>query len=347
MENPTPKFTCVGTGLVALDVVIEGKASLESSQIYAGGSCGNVLSILGFFGCDSHPIARLGDNSTSDLIIEDMKRWGVNIGFIEKEENGSTPIIIHRILNSEEAEPKHRFEFRNPANGKWLPTFRPVLAKKVEALNEKLPKSDLFYFDRVCRSSIELARHAKKRGALIFFEPSSDKETKQFQECLELADVIKFSADRIKSFQEKYGINKAILEIETLGKEGLNYRFKSGAWNKINAFSLDYVVDAAGAGDWCSSGVIVKILQAGRDSLATTTEESIVEMLRYGQALGAINCLYSGARGLMYHSDQSWLKNLTETLISNGSFPKGSIAESSTSSRSMKKKELNSIFLSL
>ena len=194
---------CAGTGLIALDVVIKGKSDYNP-KIFAGGSCGNVLSILSYLNLNSHPIAGLGNNAATDLIFEDLEKWGVNLDFIEKEEKGSTPIIIHRILDSQPNEPKHRFEFRNPNNGKWLPSFRPVLAKKVEAITENLPELDVFYFDRVSRSSIELAKYAKKQGALIFFEPSSNREKKQFRECLEISDIIKFSDERINSYKDEY-----------------------------------------------------------------------------------------------------------------------------------------------
>ena len=234
MENHTKKYNCAGTGLLALDVLIKGKSDYNP-KIFAGGSCGNVLSILSYLNFNSYPIARLGNNDATDLVFEDLEKWDVNLDFIEREEKGSTPIIIHRILESPLNEPKHRFEFRNPNNGKWLPSFRPVLAKKVESITENLPVLNVFYFDRVSRSSIELAKYAKTQGALIFFEPSSNREKKQFKECLEISDIIKFSDQRIKSYREEYPNIQTILEIETSGKEGLNYRFKS---NKNNFLVL-------------------------------------------------------------------------------------------------------------
>lgn len=303
MENLTKKYNCAGTGLLALDVLIKGKSDYNP-KIFAGGSFGNVLSILSYLNFNSYPIARLGNNDATDLVFEDLEKWGVNLDFIEREEKGSTPIIIHRILESPLNEPKHRFEFRNPNNGKWLPSFRPVLAKKVESITEKLPTLNVFYFDRVSRSSIELAKYAKTQGALIFFEPSSNREKKQFKECLEISDIIKFSDQRIKSYREEYPNIQTTLEIETSGKEGLNYRFKSNKWKSLDSFSIDNAVDTAGAGDWCSAGVIKKLICENSENLSNTSEEKIIEALKYGQVLGAINCLYAGARGLMYQVDK-------------------------------------------
>ena len=42
------------------------------------------------------------------------------------------------------------------------------------------------------------------------------------------------------------------------------------------------------------------------------SEEKIVNALRYGQVLGAINCLYDGARGLMYRVDKLTLDKMVD-----------------------------------
>jgi fructokinase len=308
--------TCAGTGLLALDVLIKGNTDLNP-KIFAGGSCGNVLSILSYLKFNTYPIARLGNNDATDLICEDLEKWGVHLNFIEREEKGSTPIIIHRILESLPNKPKHRFEFRNPNNGKWLPSFRPVLAKKVEGISEKLPKLDVFYFDRISRSSIELAKFAKKKGALIFFEPSSNKDEKQFHECLEICDIFKFSDQRIKSYKEDYPKKRACLEIETSGKQGLKYRFKSNTWKSLDSYHIENAIDTAGAGDWCSAGIIEKLSTLNFNEFSSVKEQNIVGALKYGQVLGAINCLYSGARGLMYLVSRSVFDKMIQ-LVSAG-----------------------------
>ena len=53
-SNPT----VYGTGLVALDIVIGSDAN-ESAYHWAGGTCGNVLTILSYLNWTSFPIARL------------------------------------------------------------------------------------------------------------------------------------------------------------------------------------------------------------------------------------------------------------------------------------------------
>jgi fructokinase len=72
---------CMGSGLVALDVIYE-KAK-NNPKFLAGGSCGNVLTILSYFGWNSYPVARLGNDQEGNRIMEDMKRWNVKTDFVE------------------------------------------------------------------------------------------------------------------------------------------------------------------------------------------------------------------------------------------------------------------------
>lgn len=319
MENLMPKIKCAGTGLIALDVLIDSRLN-GNPKIFVGGSCGNVMTILSYLGCESFPIARLGINDASDFIIEDLVNWGVDVTFIDKDEKGSTPVIIHRILESQTNEPKHRFEFKNPNNGKWFPSFRPVLAKKIGNILDRLPQTDIFYFDRVSRSAIELAKMAKAKGALIFFEPSANSDKKQFEECLKIADIIKFSNDRLKTYKQDYPKIQSLLEIESLGSRGLSYRFKSDSWKIIDSFQISNAVDTAGAGDWCSSGILKYLMDKGLKNINDAEEINIVEALCYGQALGAINCLYPGARGSMYQMNLSKLEEICEMILNGRPF---------------------------
>jgi len=88
---------CIGSGLVALDVVISNNSN-NPTQFLAGGSCGNVLTILSFLGWQSYPVARLSNDNAAELLIEDLQKWNVSDNLITITEKGSTPIIIHRIL---------------------------------------------------------------------------------------------------------------------------------------------------------------------------------------------------------------------------------------------------------
>lgn len=311
--------TCVGTGLIALDVIVNGKPSTPA-KLCAGGSCGNVLSILAFLGWDSKPIGRLANNKASEKLFDDFLNFNVNTSLISTSNDGTTPIIIHRILKDKDGNPKHKFEFRVPETNAWLPMYKPVLASSVDALIEKQPNSNVFYFDRVSRSTINLAKYYKSIGALVVFEPSSMKEDKQFMECIEIPHIIKFSSDRIKNYSELFQVPIAPLEIETLGKDGLRYRMKSDlnpVWKIIPSFKFDNIIDSAGAGDWCTAGIINELGINGVESFNKSQKKDIEKALLIGQVLGGINCNYDGARGIMYNMDYESVISISNAILNN------------------------------
>jgi fructokinase len=314
IKNTEEKLVCSGAGLVAIDVVISNEPE-KVAQFYAGGSCGNVLTILSYMGWESYPIARLSDNFASDLLIQDFNKWNVHKRLLTFTGDGSTPIIIHRILKDKNGLSKHRFEFRNPEDGKYLPSYKPCLSKSVQEILDKSPTPKVFYFDRINRSSLDLAKAYKSKGSLIYFEPSSVSDEKGFKQCLEIADIIKFSEDRIPNYSTIFRKGQVAIEIQTLGEKGLKYRRKdSMIWSEVEGFKIENVIDTAGAGDWCTAGIISTYFRS-KYSLGSITDSEIEIALKFGQILSAINCTFEGARGLMYNIKYEDLISMTQSII--------------------------------
>ena len=303
---------CTGTGLLALDIILNGSPQTPS-KFQAGGSCGNVLTILSYLGWETFPIARLADNNTSMKLLSDLERWKVNTDLIVKKKEGSTPIIIHRISKDKDGKPKHKFEFKDPLTGVWLPHYKPVIAKDVEEIVKKHPIANVFYFDRVNRAAIELAKINKTNGALVVFEPSSISDIKLFRQALEVSHILKFAYDRIKNYEKLFPIQQTKLEIITLGKYGLRYRFsktkRAKNWILLDSYKLDdkVLLDSVGAGDWCTAGIIASLGKNGIISFNSSKSSDVENALQYGQVLGAINCCFDGARGIMYNIDKETL----------------------------------------
>ena len=299
MKNNPDTLSCVGTGLLALDVIISTETN-NSTTFLAGGSCGNVLTILSFLGWNCFPVARLSNNVATEVLLEDLERWGVKPLLISTLKDGSTPIIIHRILKDKEGKAKHRFEFKNPEDGKYLPSYKPFLSKKINDIFEKKQKTDVFFFDRVSRAAIDMAKYYKKKDAVVVFEPSNLKDYKGFEESLSLADIVKFSDERISNYDILYPVAKVPLEIQTMGENGLKFRKKGNRkWTNLNSFRIENVLDTAGAGDWATAGIINELFRNGKN-LNLLSDEKIIQALKLGQILSALNCVFEGARGLMY-----------------------------------------------
>lgn len=316
------KPVCIGAGLIALDIVMNGSPT-SPIKLFAGGSCGNVLTILAYLGWNTYPVARLKKNKATQELLYDFKNWSVNTNLISQTNSGSTPLIIHRITKNNQGNPIHKFEFKNPKTGGWLPSYKPVLLKDVNSILEKQLIPNVFYFDRQTPSSLELAKKFKSQGSIIFFEPSSITNSILFQKCLNIADIVKFSHDRIKNYSELYKQQQVSLEIETMGIEGSRYRFghdlKNRKWTHLAPFKIGFVVDAAGAGDWCSAGIISKIGIKGKEGFNTIRENDIIDAINYGQALGALNCYFDGARGSMYNLSKIDLNSIVVSLMKRSS----------------------------
>ncbi|HEY9760694.1 MAG TPA: PfkB family carbohydrate kinase [Oculatellaceae cyanobacterium] len=318
-SQKSPPPICVGTGLVALDVVVHNDLTADP-KLWAGGSCGNVMSILAFVGWNAYPIARLKNDTAAELLVSDLTRCGVRTDLIERSESGSTPVIVEKLGISRKGTPSHKFEWTCPRCGAWLPRYRPVLERSTEALRATMPASQVFYFDRISRSSITLAAESKAKGALIVFEPSGMTDPKQFQECLKIADVIKYSDQRLKGLSDITDNCAVPLEIETLGADGLRYRMKGKSarkskWYHLAALPVPKIVDAAGAGDWCTAGLINAVGKRGTVGFQCFGREEIEEGLRFGQALAAVNCNYVGARGSIYSLSKSQFTQVVDKLL--------------------------------
>lgn len=296
------RHACLGTGLIALDLVTSSDEDSEPS-VWAGGSCGNVLTILAYLGWRSYPVARLGDDAAGKVVVRDMARHGVCFKYVSFDQSVYTPIILQRILIARDGHPTHRFYWRCPNCGNWLPRYSPIRLQDVRVLCERSPHAACFYFDRVCPASLRLAEKAKEQGSLVVFEPASIKDDPQFNKAITMCDILKYSNERSKNSPKMAHESPARVVVETLGAEGLRYRLRwngrSGEWKLLPAFRVRNLKDAAGAGDWCTAGMI-HVLAGGGASFDRFNEKKIVDALRYGQALSALNCGFEGARGAMY-----------------------------------------------
>jgi len=304
MKSPSTKGVVVGTGLIALDVVI-AEGSKSDPLLCAGGTCGNVLTALAYLGWDAYPIARLRDDAASKRIREDLNSWGVKLDFISQSDTGSTPVVVQHIHGPDSGK-THSFSRKCPACGAWLPWYKAVRANAVPELTPRLPKTDVFYFDRTSRGAVDLAKSARTAGALVFFEPSAESDPNHLKEALETSHIVKVASDRLRSNEALLSAKSPMLVIQTLGSRGLRYSHSVNSgrrvWKAMPPFEIDTVRDSSGAGDWCSAGIISSLGKLGPEGLARVQPDDMLTALEVGQAMAAWICQYDGARGGMYRS---------------------------------------------
>ncbi len=288
--------TAVGCGLVAWDVVL----SPESHVVYSGvgGTVGNVLSILSFLGWHSVPIVRLGADNAGLRVLQDLVSAGVDTSAICLDKSLRTPIVYQ---TREPLRGHHTFSFRCPRCG-LSRRYSPASLQGVDRAGEPLRRGDVFFYDRVTPEVVSLAERARLNGATTVFEPSAlDHDQDLVSRALRAARVVKYSSDRLEPASLE-ALDAGFVEIQTLGAKGLRFRMRSldPSWVDLAALPGVSVVDAAGAGDWCTAGFLYAL-----DSLAIEAAPSdlgynrIHAALKAGQFLAAMNCATIGARGLM------------------------------------------------
>lgn len=297
-----------GTGLIALDLVV-GADEQSSVRAWAGGTCGNVLSIMAYLGWESYPIARMNGDPASQRVRADMRKWGVQLKFAGCSPTSHSPIIVQQIKRGRDGVPRHRFSWACPRCGQWLPAYKAVTLNAVEKILPDLTNASVFFMDRLSPSALVLAKEAAKKGALVFFEPSAKSDEKLLSDALKLAHVIKYADQRLDSFGKLIENSPSVrLEVQTLGHKGLRYRHRLAkqfsTWHHSDVVKAPVLADTCGSGDWCTAGILSMVAEDGLAGFLAAGAAGIREALRYGQALAAWNCGFEGARGGMYAVDR-------------------------------------------
>ena len=302
--TPADQPKIFGTGLIALDIVI-GPDPETPVRSWAGGTCGNVMSILAWLGWDAYPIARMNGDVASECVHTDMARWGVHLDWATCAPTTDTPIIVQEIRRGRDGRPRHRFSWSCQICGRWLPPFKAITVNVVEKIRPALADASVFFLDRLSRATLTLAAEASALGAVVVFEPSGKATDKLMAEAIAIAHIVKYADDRLAGIRGVMANDSAaLLEVQTLGERGLKYRHRLGRgisdWMYLKAVPAPQLADTCGSGDWCTAGLIAKAAVGGEKGLRRAGARGVRAALRYGQALAAWNCGFEGARGGMY-----------------------------------------------
>lgn len=288
-----------GTGLFALDVIVRVDGSKATPSL--GGSAGNVLSILGALGWGSAPMGLLGDDAAGHAIRRDFERVGADTRLLRRSMARCTPVIFQHQLDRQAAQDDatHRFTFACPNCGDrrrphWEddPEFADV--------RSELPPANVFYLDRPTRLGVAVAEQYASRGATVVFEPSAvGDDVSLFVRAANAAHIVKYADERLGDL-DAYHLRPDGIEIQTRGSHGLRFRCGKAdrSWTYLPAFRLPFIHDTAGAGDWCTAGMLYELFGAAA-SVRTIDRKTIEHALTFGQVLSTLNCMTEGARGLL------------------------------------------------
>jgi fructokinase len=319
-KRPAKSPEVVGTGLVALDAVLSADRTIPV-RYWAGGTCGNVLIALKYLGWTAKPVARLGMGEATDRLLADFRKWKVSEQLVRVESDGSTPVIVERISKDAHGHPKHSFSWRCIGCGAPYPGYKPELLTVAESLAPKLKQTKAFFFDRVSAGALLLARAAAEAGAVVVFEPCSIGNPLQFRQAWEISHIVKYSHERLSEFPEMDVKSSPRLIVETLGESGLRYQRRApgerpGKWIDVRALEIQGLKDSAGAGDWCTAGLLSKVATRGLAGFSKLSDQSLAAAMDFAQALASWSCRFEGARGGMYAVNKPQFRKQVEEILS-------------------------------
>jgi len=301
-----------GAGLLALDVVIYDECS-QDALAFAGGTCGNVLSILSYLDWTSTAVGTLGDDEPAERLLRDLASVGVSAKHLVRDAQARTPVFFQTFRGDPGESRRHEFRQGSPPSQVIATPIRQFPASEAP---------DVFFMDRLSSDVLALAESAKAHGATVFYEPSSTRDAVFWPQAFVLADVVKYSHDRFTS-EDLHGAmgssGSSLWEIQTLGERGLRYRRHHegdvSAWTASPAISAPRLVDTCGAGDWCTAGLVYGLASRGAHQ---SPEQQFFNAIRLGQALAAWACAFVGARGAMYGRDRKTTWRSIQTLVAGG-----------------------------
>jgi fructokinase len=298
---------------VVLDRVLHANGGTAE---FAGGTCGNVLTILAWLGWHAVPVASVGTDANGKRLLEDLRRWDVDVSLVDTGDRVITPVIVERITKGRDGEMRHSFSLRCPVCGAWFARPRVPDIATADRVVTAVPSASVFFFDRVSRGTVALARHYRQAGALVAFEPTRAEHGRLFDDAVAQAHVLKYSQQRIG---DRLGA-EVPLEIQTLGAEGLRFKLqrdnRAATWDELPALRADRVLDTAGSGDWCTAGFLAAAAANGADAFLSLGKPQVVNALRQGQALATINCEFEAARGAMYELSVARLRAARSRVMS-------------------------------
>lgn len=282
---------CVGEILV--DMIAQENNGSISYLRKAGGAPFNVACAISKFGIDSAFVGSVGNDTIGKFLCNFIKKQNLKDYLIEENKNRNTTLAFVDL--DEDGERSFCFYRKNTADY-ILPAINDDM---LTASNIVHIGSLMLSHNEGIEYAKELILRAHESGKLVSFDinfrtdifENLEHAVKVYKEILELADIVKFSEDEVKIFNEEY-VNslKDKLVCVSLGKDGSKY-FYNNLTNTIPSIKVK-PVDTTGAGDAFYAGILSQI-----DGL--TKEDWKKEKLDYaflfGNICGALNTLGKGA----------------------------------------------------
>lgn len=292
----------LGTGLVALDLIVEHYDTHQTLLVGGGGTCGNVLAILARAGWHAQLIGALDHSVWSDILLSDLEHLGVRTEGFVREPDASPSLIVEHLKRSEGSAGQHWFSLVCPRCQSDWPGLRATPDAVVRRSTAAGIGQDIVFVDRLSDGVMELVHKAKSEGSRIVYEPSSKNDRPWVGDMLALADIVKYSSERADALGVSEAAITADLVIVTDGAQGVRWRLNgpTGYWRHRPATPASIIVDTCGAGDWFTAGLLLTLFEPSSHSEPHLIEQTVSEAINRASGLAAWSCGFVGARGALY-----------------------------------------------
>ena len=293
-------LTCLGAGTFPL-YNLQEKNGKYVNIIYqhVGGTAGNVMTILAWYGWPSLPAARLHDSEIGFQLKTDMEAYGCDTRLVSNAPDGGTTILDIVYKTGRDGKPKTAYMAHSPRGGRFVNHRFWTLKQALELFDSLEEMPDIFFFDRCAPGNILLAQLFHKRGVLVYYEPN-ERVDRNFLRAVAVSDIVKFSNEKHPdvSFTEGYSDK---LFVQTLNQDGLRYRLRDGEWKNLAPIWNPNAVDGEGAGDWTTSTFIHALGQHGLPGIDDLKASVLEDCLMEAQRVASESVSYIGAKGLIHH----------------------------------------------
>lgn len=321
----------VALGETLIDFTPSG-TNAQGMELFArnpGGAPANVLAMNAKLGGKTAFIGKVGQDAFGDFLRQTLIKNGIDVSGLVADKKVPTTLAFVQL----DSRGDRSFTFyRNPG--------ADLLLTSAEVNKALLDECAIFHFGSVSltadpsrTATLEAARHARRQGKMVSFDPNyrpllwerAEDAIQQMQLGVKLADLVKISEEEMQLITGESDLargSRALLEmgpslvLVSLGNKGAYYR------NAVCAGHLPTyrvaTIDTNGAGDAFMGAVHFQLKGKTAASLKVLPESELVEIIRFANAAGSLTTTKNGAIPAMPTQEEILCCVSTVPLLENG-----------------------------
>lgn len=263
--------------------LIDEESSIIKQEISSGGCAGNIASGLGRLGVKTYFWGNIGNDSNTNLLLDDFKKDKVNFSYAKKIDSPNN--TCYSIVDLKGNRTMYSINNTNFKSSEFPKEF---LSTKCEFIVFSSLTSEK-YLEEYCR----IASKAKKNGTKIVFSPGniySKLGFEKLKKILGITDYLFISYIEFKQIGLKipHLLKLVPFVIITRGAEGVDLFERNSERKKYKANKVKKIIDTTGAGDNFLAGTIAYLTKTG----------DLYKGIEFGQKIASESIKYRGARNV-------------------------------------------------